>query len=154
MNKIALLILAILTTNTYAEGSISFCKKIASHAHTIMIFRNGSNTPRQQLEKSLSQSSARPYQSSDTKKWFKIVLNEAYKSKWSSKNYEIPSNVGYNPNLRPQDYAAHFFQEEIYNKCINEASPSSRYCSSQSYAQKANPQTSSMQRAILNGSCG
>lgn len=152
MNKIVLSILAILATDTYAQGSVSFCKKIEGHAQTIMMFRNGSDTSRKQIESQLSQSSARPYFSNETQKWFKIILDEAYKSKWSSKNYQIPDGA-YNPNARPQDYAAHFFKEEIYTKCIKEASSTSRYCSDQAHAQRTNPQTSKMQRASLNGLC-
>ncbi|WAU72628.1 hypothetical protein [Acinetobacter sp. TR11] len=153
MNKIILLVLTFFATSSYAQSPIGFCKKIEGHAHTMMYFRNGNDTPRNKIESQLSQSAARPYLSTETKKWFNITLNEAYKSKWSSKNYKIPTNAAYNPNARPQDYAAQYFKEEIYNKCISEASPDSRYCSDEANEARTNPQIPKSYRARLNGLC-
>lgn len=153
MNKIILLALTFFATNSYAQSPIGFCKKIEGHAHSIMYYRNGYDTPRNKIESQLSQSAARPYLSNETKKWFNIMLNEAYKSKWSSKNYKIPTNAAYNPNARPQDYAAQYFKEEIYNKCISEASSDSRYCSNEANEVRTNPQTPKSYRARLNSLC-
>lgn len=152
MKRLVLLSLAICTTNIYAQAPIQFCKKISSHAHSIMLFRF-KDYSKESSEKSFSTSSASPYWSNQTKTWIKTILNEAYKPKWNSQSYKIPDDVPYQMNVQPIDYARQEFQEIIYSKCIKTAPATATYCSQQALEDRANPNNSRMYRSKLNAFC-
>jgi hypothetical protein len=128
-----------------------FCTKISGHAHTIIAFSFDRSRTKNQIAQTINQSGAQPYWSNETKKWLKIIIDEAYEKEWSSTNYQRPHNAQF--GISDKDYARHEFQEEMYQKCLFNAYETDTYCSKKAIQDSKNKNLSRPYRAKLNGLC-
>ena len=142
---ISALLFPAIFNNAYAEGASKFCQKIAEHAHSIMVSRVEGKT-QTQLQKIFDESRLRPYQSAETRKWLKISINDAYKSKWNSYSTSKDGNLKF--------YAGEEFKQEIYVKCMKTAPSNATYCSTEVLnANLDNSRRSYYYRAQINSTC-